>query len=288
MTSTNPDMASAGLEPTAAALAMAMRSLRVVDLSVTLSEDLPCAWPGAMPYRHSVDNWFETTSGTNGPRLRSRNGVPYHTNSVGMDEHTGTHFDAPAHFIPAPGSGLPNAGPAGSVTGDRVPLEQFMGPAAVVDVRSILGNGEPGCSPRIEPGLVVDWEAANGAIAPGDVVLFRGDWDDHYLPGPAGRTYVVDPLMFSRGTAWPAPSPATMELLRDRGVRCVGTDSVSMGPAEDAVPVHVLGLAAGMVYIEALSHLRDLPARGATFIFLPIKIGEGSGGPGRALAFIDR
>ncbi len=205
MTSTNPDMASAGPEPTAAALALAMRSSRVVDLSLTLSEDLPCAWPGAMPYRHNVDNWYETTSGTNGPRLRSRNGVPYHTCSVGMDEHTGTHFDAPSHFIPAPGSGLPNAGPAGTVTGDRVPLEQFIGPAAVIDVRSILGKGEPGCSPRIEPGLVIDWEAANGAIVPGDVVLFRGDWDDHYVPGPAGRTYVLDPLMFSPGLRGPPP-----------------------------------------------------------------------------------
>ncbi len=288
MTSTNPDVAGANSQPSAPVLAQAMRSSRVVDLSLTLSEDLPCAWPGAMQYRHTVDHWFETTAAGNGPRLRCRTGVPYHTAAVGMDEHTGTHFDAPAHFVPVPGSGLPNAGPAGSITGDRVPLEQFIGPAAVVDVRSVRGSAGPGCSPRIEPGLITDWEAANGAIAPGDVVLFRGDWDEHYVPGPAGRTYVVEPLVFSSVTAWPAPSPETIELLLERGVRCVGTDSVSMGPAEDAAPVHVLGLSAGMVYIEALSHLGELPARGATFVFLPVKIGEGSGGPGRALAFIDR
>ena len=285
MTSTNPDTKGAGQ---AADLAAAMTSLRVVDLSLTLSEDLPCAWPGAMPYRHAIDHWFETTGAVNGPRLRCRTGVPYHTCSVGMDEHTGTHFDAPSHFVPPPESGLPNAGPVGSITGDRVPLEQFIGPAAVVDCRSLRGEAGPGGSPRIEPGLVTDWEAVNGTIAPGDVVLFRSDWDEHYVPGPEGRTYVVDPLVFSRVTAWPAPSPATMELLRERGVRCVGTDAVSMGPADDPVPVHVLGLSAGMVFIEALSHLGEVPARGATFLFLPVKIGEGSGGPGRALAFIDR
>jgi kynurenine formamidase len=287
MTSTNPDMAGARLEGARPRLAELMRSARLVDLSLTLSEDLPCAWPGAMPYRHVIDHWFETTAGTNGPRLRSRTGVPYHTNSVGMDEHTGTHFDAPAHFVPAPESGLPNAGPYGSITADRVPLEQFLGPALVVDVRSLRDGAGPGCSPRIEPGAIAEWETANGAIVPGDIVLFRSDWDDHYVAGPAGKTYVLDPLVFSSVTGWPAPSPATMELLRDRGVRCVGTDAVSMGPADDAAPVHVVGLSAGMVFIEALSHLGELPTRGATFLFLPVKIGEGSGGPGRALAFID-
>jgi isatin hydrolase len=269
-------------------VAEAMRSSRVVDLSLTLSEDLPCVWPGAMLYRHVVDNWFETTTGDNGPRLRCRTNVPYHTCFVGMDEHTGTHFDAPAHFVPPPGSGLPNAGPAGALTGDRVPLDQFFGPAAVVDVRSVRGNAAAGRSPRIEPQLVTDWEAANGAIGRGDVVLFRSDWDEHYLPGPPGRTYVLEPLVFSSVTAWPAPSPATMELLRDRGVRCVGTDSASMGPADEPAPVHVVGLSAGMVFVECLGRLRELPARGATFLFLPVRMAEASGGPGRALAFIDR
>jgi len=181
---------------------------------------------------------------------------------------------------------LPNAGPAGSISSDRVPLDQFFGPAAVIDVRSLRGGAAPGQSPRIEPDVIDKWETGHGAIAPGDVVLFRSDWDEHYVPGPAGRDYVVGPLVFSSVTAWPAPSPAAMELLRERGVRCVGTDAVSMGPADDPAPVHVVGLSAGMVYIEALSHLGELPARGATFLFLPVKIGDGSGGPGRALAFV--
>jgi isatin hydrolase len=287
MTSTNPDVAGARVEGARPTLAELMRAARVVDLTLTLSEDLPCAWPGATPYRHVIDNWFETTTGANGPRLRSRTGVAYHTCSVGMDEHTGTHFDAPAHFVPAPGSGLPNAGPAGSLTADRVPLDQFFGSAVVVDVRALRGAAGSGRSPRIEPGVIADWESANGPIVPGDIVLFRGDWDEHYVAGPAGKTYVLDPLVFSSVTAWPAPSPATMELLRDRGVRCVGTDAVSMGPADDAAPVHIVGLSAGMIFIEALSHLGELPTRGATFLFLPVKIAEGSGGPGRALAFIE-
>ena len=288
MTSTNPDVAGANSQPSAPVLAQAMRSSRVVDLSLTLSEDLPCAWPGAMQYRHTVDHWFETTAAGNGPRLRCRTGVPYHTCGSGDGRAYGYPLRRACALRPRPGVRATQRRPGRLHHRRPGPARAVHRPAAVVDVRSVRGSAGPGCSPRIEPGLITDWEAANGAIAPGDVVLFRGDWDEHYVPGPAGRTYVVEPLVFSSVTAWPAPSPATIELLLERGVRCVGTDSVSMGPAEDAAPVHVLGLSAGMVYIEALSHLGELPARGATFVFLPVKIGEGSGGPGRALAFIDR
>ena len=288
MTSTNPDVAGANSRAVGTRLAQAMRSSRVVDLSLTLSEDLPCAWPGAMPYRHVVDNWFETTAGGNGPRLRSRTGVPTTRARWGW-----TSIPAPISTplrtsSPPPGQGCPTPGrPVPSpATGCR--SSSSSAPAVVVDVRSVRGSAGPGCSPRIEPGLITDWEAANGAIAPGDVVLFRGDWDEHYVPGPAGRTYVVEPLVFSSVTAWPAPSPETMELLRDRGVRCVGTDSVSMGPAEDAAPVHVVGPLGRDGLYRGVEPPRGTPARGATFVFLPVKIGEGSGGPGRALAFIDR
>ena len=77
-----------------------------------------------------------------------------------------------------------------------------------------------------------------------------------------------------------------MELLGERGVLCVGTDAVSMGPAEDGRATHIAGLSRGMVFIESLCHLKELPSHGATFVFLPLKIANGSGGPGRAVAFM--
>jgi isatin hydrolase len=263
-----------------------IRSSRTVDLTLTLSEDLPCWWPTAFPYRHTTDHWFTRVERDGSSPLLSRSGAAYHSCVVSMDEHTGTHFDAPSHFIPPPGSELPDAGPAGAITADRVELQQLMGPAVVIDVRSGVGPGEPGKSAPIEPSLITGWEKEHGDIGPGDVVLFRTDWDDHYVTGAQGRQYVQRPLVLADTPAWPAPSVASIELLHARGVMCTGTDAASMGPAEDGRPAHVAGLSTGMVFIECLCNLRELPARGATFVFLPLKIGGGSGGPGRALAFV--
>lgn len=72
----------------------------------------------------------------------------------------------------------------------------------------------------------------------------------------------------------------------ERGVRCVGTDGLSVGTAHDGVPAHLAGLSRAMVFREALTNLAALPLRGAYFIMLPLHIEEGSGGPGRAVAIL--
>lgn len=70
-------------------------------------------------------------------------------------------------------------------------------------------------------------------------------------------------------------------------MRLLGTDGASVGAADDGASAHLAGLGRGMVYVEALCRLRELPSRGATFLFLPIKVARGTGGPGRALAFLE-
>ena len=89
----------------------------------------------------------------------------------------------------------------------------------------------------------------------------------------------------------PAPAQATpgipaLQLLLDRGVTTIGLDGVSVGASHDGVPAHVFGLGQGMMYVELLANLRELPPRGAFFIFLPLKIEGGSAGPGRAVALV--
>jgi kynurenine formamidase len=85
---------------------------------------------------------------------------------------------------------------------------------------------------------------------------------------------------------WPAPTPAAVEWLHERGVRCVGTDGLSIGPAADGAPTHLAGLSRGMGFVEALTGLRTLPPRGAWFLFLPIRLVNGTGGPGRAIGVL--
>lgn len=256
---------------------------RIIDLSLTLSERLPNTWPGHMNFAHHNWNWFAEVEGPTG---KTRSAAPYQTNFIVIDEHCGTHFDAPTHFIPPPGSGLPWASELGSQTGDKVPLGELMGPAAVIDVRFLAGESEPGISPFITDEHVKSWEEENGSLREGEVVLFRTGWDRYYVEGEEGEKYMSGSLVTGEFPGWPAPSPEAAIYLHERGVKCIGIDAPSIGSAHDGVPVHQEGLSRGMRYVEILTNLDRLPTRGAYFIFLPVKVANSSGGPGRAVAFL--
>lgn len=257
---------------------------RIVDLSLLLAEELPAAWATHMPYQQKTFNYFADRDDQVSP-LKTETG-PYQTRWLLIDEHTGTHVDAPAHFIPQPGSGLPNAGPAGTITVEQIPLAQLTGPAAVIDIPDDLAGAAPGVSPTITDRHVIEWEEQNGPLEQGDIVLFRTGWDRHYVRGAAGAAYSHGPLITRSEPGWPAPDVGAMQLLIDRGVRCVGTDGASMGSSHDGAPVHQLGLAVGVAFIEALAGLDQLPIRGAIFCFAPLKVARGTGAPGRAFAWV--
>jgi kynurenine formamidase len=269
-------------EATARELQRLFADHEVVDLTLPIAENLPCTWPGHMPFRATVWTWF--TDRDEGPQpVRARMGGSYQTRWLVLDEHVGTHLDAPRHVVPPPDSGLPHAGDAGGIGVADLPVLAACGPAAVVPA---TGSAAPGRSPAIEPDHIVEWERRHGALHAGEVVLLATGWDAHYRPGADGAAYGEDVLLTGRRPGWPAPTPATVALLRERGVRCLGTDGLSVGPADDGGPTHRAGLAHGMTYIEGLTNLDRLPARGAWFLFLPIKLVDGTGGPGRAIAVV--
>jgi kynurenine formamidase len=190
-----------------------------VDLTLLVAEELPCWWATHMPFQHKTFNFFadRTDAVQNDVPLLSRTG-PYQTRWMLIDEHTGTHVDAPAHFVPVPGSGLPAAGEQGTVTADRIPLRQLAGPAAVVDVPEDLPGAAPGVSPIIGPDLLEEHERRHGPVDAGTVVLFRTGWDRHYRPGTEGTAYCHDALVTRTGPGWPAPEEPIMNELLDRGV----------------------------------------------------------------------
>lgn len=260
---------------------------QVVDLSLLIAEDLPCYWATHLPFQHKTYNWFADRSDVSGCVV-NRSG-PYATRWMAIDEHTGTHIDAPSHFIPPEGSGLPHEGAAGAITVDRIPLERHIGPAAVIDVTKLTAEGMlPGESPVIGPAHVEQWEREHGRLQPGDICLFRTGWDALYQRGTSGTRYVYDVVVTRTAPGWPAPEVETISLLLDRGVRCAGTDGPSMGPAhgDRGQAVHVAGLSMGVVYIECLTNLARVPARGALFCFLPLNVEGGTGAPGRAIAWV--
>jgi len=153
----------------------------VVDLSVLDASNRPCWWPYVLiPYNVFDYNKYDGWRG------------PYWTRTHIIDSHTGTHYDAPMHFIPPPGfknSQYTNSflrdlakeyeakyGPIARSTecSDKVPIEQFCGPLKVVDVGQLEGTAGPGKSPVITMKEIKAFEAQYGPIKAGDVVSFQG------------------------------------------------------------------------------------------------------------------
>ncbi|MGE0605609.1 MAG: cyclase family protein [Pirellulales bacterium] len=244
------------------------------DLSLLVAPELPCYWTAGFP-PFDINHYLRI-----GPLSA------YNSDILTIDEHTGTQFDAPAHFVPPPDSGLPDASPLGLVTGEKVPAWQFCGEACVIDCSDMLESGPAGISPLITRDRVRAWEKSHRPLKAGDVVLFRSGYTDKfYAPFPQGRRLIADPV---QGTApgWPDPDAACMDYLASRGVMTLGTDSPSMGPIPgDLAPrVHVAGLKHGMIWTECGTRYGQLPATGAFYCMVGVKHAGSSGSEGRAFA----
>ena len=265
-------MATGGLIGTASAQ---LKPDQVKDLSLLVAQDRPCVWPVGMT-QHIV-----VPSRTFGPGA-------YHRDLIIIDEHTGTQWDAPAHFVPPPDSGLPGAGPMGLITGEKVSAWQFCGEACVIDIRSHIDEAPDGESYLIRPELVYEWEKKNRPLKLGDVVLFRSDYTDkYYQPFPAGERFVTTALR-KETPGWPAPTPQTMAYLGEKGVKTLGLDGASMGPLPNlAVATHQAGGQLGMIWTECSTNLGSLPTTGSFTAMLVAKHAGGSGGECRGIGITE-
>ena len=199
-------------------------------------------------------------------------GPAWYWNVVTMGEHTGTHFDAPIHWIT--GKDLPDN------ACDTIPARRFIGPACVIDVTAEVGKNPDFL---LMPEHVATWEARNGRIPSGAWVLLRTGW--------SRRT---DPKEFLNVGADGPHSPGfhrtTSELLaRDRdvlgvGVETVGTDAGQAGMFDPPFPNHATMHGAGKFGLASLTNLDRLPPTGAVVIAAPLKLVGGSGSPLRVLA----
>lgn len=245
---------------------------KIVDLSVTLSEHLPASWPEHMPFAHKNWSWFEEDELPTGACTCSLG--PYVTHFFILDEHAGTHVDAPSHYFREGDSS------------EKINLSKLIGQAVVVDLRHLDGEAEDGASPAITVAHLEAWETEHGRFEPGEIALLLTGWSKHYVKGEAGRAFLHEPVVLQSRPAWPAPEADAAIFLHERGVNAIGIDAPSMGSAEEGNEVHRAGLSREMAFIEGLTNLDRLPARGASFVFLPIKMAVASGAPGRAIAVL--
>ena len=242
--------------------------VRVVDLTIPLSPDTPVI---ALPemFAQSPPLSIEEISRYNDA------GPAWYWNTITLGEHTGTHFDAPVHWITGQDQ-VDNAT-------DTIPPSQLVAPACVLDF-SVESSADADF--LLEPAHIEAWEAEHGTIPSGCWVLFRTDWSKR--PGPVAF-FNAD----ADGPHTPGPSADAVTLLaQDRdvlgfGVETVGTDAGQAGGFDPPFPCHTIMHGAGKFGLASLANLDQLPPTGALVFAAPLKIVGGSGSPVRVLAIIE-
>lgn len=199
-------------------------------------------------------------------------GPAWYWNTITLGEHTGTHFDAPAHWI----TGKDRA----NNTTDTIPARQFVGPACVIDVSKEVAHYEDFLLTRE---YVQAWEGDHGKIPAGAWLLLRTDWSKRQ-----GREAFLNAK--ADGPHSPGFHPDCVRFLameRDVlgvGVETVGTDAGQAASFDPPFPAHNLMQGNGKFGLASLCNLDQLPATGAVVIAAPLKIVNGSGSPLRVLA----
>ena len=248
--------------------ALSAGSINVVDLTAPLGPDTPVI--GLPPiFGQSPGLSMEVIS------RYDAGGPGWYWNAVRFGEHTGTHFDAPVHWIT--GKDLAHN------TCETIPARRFVGPACVIDAsRDVQANEDF----LLMPEHVEAWEREHGRIPSGAWVLLRTDWSKR-LDAKSFLNVKAD------GPHSPGFHKSTSELLaRDRdilgvGVETVGTDAGQAGTFSPPFPNHATMHGNGRFGLASLRNLDQLPATGAVVIAAPLKIVGGSGSPVRVIALVE-
>lgn len=242
-------------------------SIRVVDLTQPLSPDTPVIDLTPI-FGQSPPLTVERISYYDEP------GPMWYWNTLRLGEHTGTHFDAPVHWIT--GRNLPNN------TTDMLPVRQFVAPACVVDVSAQSAAAADFLLTREH---LQAWEAEHGRIPVGAWLLLRSDWSKRI-----GREAFLN--ADANGAHTPGFEPDALRFLaqerdvRGVGVETVGTDAGQAGGFDPPFPAHNIMHGAGKLGLASLCNLDQLPPTGAVIIAAPLKIVQGSGSPVRVLALV--
>jgi kynurenine formamidase len=248
--------------------ALAAGRIEVVDLTAPLVSDTPTL---QLPEQFGQTAKFELQEIS---KYDDR-GPAWYWNNFRTGEHTGTHFDAPNHWI------------TGQDKGDvaSVPPARLVAPAAVLDFSSQAAE-DPDF--LVEVDHIRSWEDRHGALPRGGWLLVRTGWDarsgsqDSFLN--ADDTGPHTPGLSPECARWVAEESPVIGL----GVETVGTDAGAAAGFDPMFPCHTLMHGAGKYGLTQLQNLAQLPPLGAVIVASPLRIVGGSGSPARVLALVER
>ena len=208
---------------------------------------------------HPVEDGMPVYPGDPVVRIRPATTIDEHGYAVlhvRMGSQSGTHVDAPYHFLPD-GARI-----------DEVPLELFLAPAVVADVRGKRAH---------EPITWADLAPVADRLAPGRMLLLHTGWDAHW----GTEAYFGHPFLDADAAGRVVAA----------GVRTVGLDALSLdetvldGEPAGGFAAHVAVLGAGGVIVENLRGLEQLRSAEPVVSVLPLRLTGADGAPVRAVAF---
>jgi len=206
--------------------------MKIHDVTVGISPDMP-VWPGSQ--RVELERVSKIEDGANSNNSRLALGV-----------HTGTHMDAPVHFVP------------GATGIDTLPLAVLIGRALVIHLA------------RTRRVTADDLEGA--LIPPSTRRLLIKTRNSGYWTTPNHEFH----------TEFVGIAPSGAEWLVERGVELVGVDYLSVAPWKESRPTHEILLKAGVVIVEGLNLSKIKPGR-YELTCLPLKLIGSDGAPARAV-----
>jgi kynurenine formamidase len=241
--------------------------LEVIDLTAPLNSatpilKLPEPFGNTVPFSlHEISRYDDR-------------GPAWYWNDISTGEHTGTHFDAPVHWV----TGRDQEDVA------QVPPSRLIAPAAVLDF-----TAQAAADPDflLEVKHIRQWAGEHGPLPEDGWLLFRTGWDarsasqEEFLN--ANETGPHTPGVSVECARWLAAEAPVVGI----GVETVGTDAGAAHSFDPPFPCHSSLLGAGKYGLTQLQNLARLPAHGAVVIASPLPITGGSGSPCRVLALVE-
>lgn len=243
-------------------------NVRVVDLSGTLGPDTPLL---KLP-----EDFAKNTPEIEIHKISEydEDGPFFAWNWLKVGEHSGTHFDAPHHWIT--GKDYEDG------YTDTLDLQRVVAPVNVIDCSAAVAKD---ADFLLTADAVKAWEAEHGEINKGEWVVLRSDWDK--------RANDKDAFLNADETGPHSPGPTVdcIEYLLSKGIvgwgnQCIGTDAGQAGGMTPPYPAHNMLHRDNCFGLASLANLDQLPAKGAVMVAAPLKIVHGTGSPIRALALV--
>ena len=249
-------LAAAGAAALASALpappALAQPATKAEDLTHELHEAFPTFFGSQQVFKEPKFTFAKDT---------------FNLNEWRINEHTGTHIDAPLHFT-ADGKSVA-----------ELPVEDLVAPLVVIDIRAKAAEN---ADAQLTPDDIKAWTDSHGDLPDGAVVALLSGWGEH-VGTDKFRNLGAD----GKTMHFPGFHAEAVETLLEGSTKAIAVDTLSLdfGPSPDFA-VHKAWLSAGRYGIEGIANLEKLPAKGATIVVGAPKLRGATGGPARIFALV--